>query len=395
MAAVTVLPGIHWVGAVDWSVRNFHGFTYTTKRGTTYNSYLIMDEKITLVDAVHASFCDELVGNISQVVPLEKIDYIIANHVEPDHSGSLPRIRKLCPNAKIVCNVRCRDGLNKYYQGGWDYQIVKTGEKLNLGKRTLMFVEAPMLHWPDSMFTYVVEDALLMPNDAFGQHIATSQRFDDEIDQFELMDEAAKYYGNILWPLGQLVVKKIEDVQKLGIPIKMIAPSHGIIWRKDPGKIVGSYLKWGRNETRPKAVIVFETMWGSTERMARKMVEALAEAKVDVKLCDINRTDRTEIVKDMLDAKGFMFGSSTHDGDMLPGMAGFIHLLKGFKPKNRIACSFGSFGWSGEAAGKIEAVLKEAGIEIVQPALTVKYAPSGDELKRCFDFGREFASKLQ
>ena len=394
MSILKILPDIYWVGAVDWDVRNFHGHTYTTKRGTTYNAYLILDDKITLVDTVYGPFTDELIENIREIIPVEKIDYIIANHVETDHSGALPGILKLCPKVKVLGTEKCKEGLYRHYYSNWDFQVVKTGDKLKLGKKTLTFVEAPMVHWPDSMFTYCPEEQLLLPNDAFGQHYATSERFDDEVDQCALMDEAAKYYGNILWPLGPVILKKIEEVQKLNIPIKMIAPSHGIIWRRDLAKIINAYISWAKNETKPKIVIIYETMWGATEKMARKIFEGITDAGVSVKLFDITSSDRTEIIKEMLDAKGFIFGSSTHDNDMLPNIAGFLEFLKGLKPKDRVAGVFGSYGWAGGAVKEIEDILKETGIELVQPGLSVKYVPDGNEMKRCYEYGRDFADKI-
>jgi len=390
MKPLEIAKGIYWVGAVDWNVRTFHGHTYTTSRGTTYNAYLIVDDKIALVDTVYGPFAKEMVERIREIVPVEKIDYVIANHVETDHSGALPEIYKHCPKAKYLGTAKCKEGLWKNYYIDWDFQVVKTGDTLKLGKRTLSFLEAPMLHWPDSMFTYVVEDQILMPNDAFGQHYATSERFDDEVDQVLLMEEAAKYYGNILWPLSSIVLKKIEDVQKANIPIKMIAPSHGIIWRKDPMKIVKAYISWAGNETKKKAVVVYETMWQSTEKMARKIVEGLTDAGIDVKLYDVTTADRTEIIKEMLDAKGFLIGSSTHGNDMLPAIAGFLEFFKGLKPKNRIAAAFGSYGWGGGATQSIERDLKDADIEIVQPALSVKYVPDENESKKCYEYGAEF-----
>jgi flavorubredoxin len=336
-----------------------------------------------------------MVERIKEVIPPERIDYIIANHVETDHSGALPEIMKLCPKAKVIGTQKCKEGLYKNYYGDWDFQVVKTGNKINLGKRTLTFIEAPMIHWPDSMFTYCPEEKLLMPNDAFGQHYATSERFDDEIDQCALMDEARKYYANILWPLSSLILKKIEDVQKMDIPIDMIAPSHGIIWRRDPMKIVSAYLSWAKNETRPKVVVVYETMWQATEKMARKIVEGITDAGVGVKLFDIAETDRTEVVSEMLDARGFMFGSSTHDNDMLPTIGGFMELFKGLKPKNRLACVFGSFGWSAGATKEIEEIIKGAGIDIAQPELVVKYAPDESEIKRCYEYGKEFGLRIK
>jgi anaerobic nitric oxide reductase flavorubredoxin len=395
MSKIEIKKDVFWVGAIDWNVRTFHGHTYTTKRGTTYNAYLILDEKIALVDTVYAPFSHEMIERIAEIIPPEKIDYIIANHVEADHSGALPAILKLCPKAKVLGTAKCKEGLYKNYYGSWDFQTVKTQDELKLGKKTLNFIEAPMIHWPDSMFTYCPEEKLLLPNDAFGQHYATSVRFDDEVDQSVLMDEAAKYYGNILWPLGSIILKKIEDLQKMNIPISMIAPSHGVIWRRAPEKIINAYLSWAKNETKPKIVVIYETMWGSTEKMARKIIDGIIDSGVEVRLFDINQSDRTEIVKEMLDAKGFLIGSSTHDNDMLPTIAGFLEFVKGFKPKNRAAAVFGSYGWAGGAVKSMESLLQNAGISLTQLGLSVKYVPSVEELKSCYEFGRNFADKIK
>jgi len=393
MSSLKILPDIYSVGVVDWNIRTFHGHTYTTKRGSTYNAYLVMDEKIALVDMVYGPFTDELMENIKQIVPLEKIDYIIANHLESDHSGAFPQVLKFMPQAKIFGTEKLKEGLYRHYYSNWDFQTVKTGDKLKLGKRTLTFFEAAMIHWPDSMFTYCPEEELLLSNDAFGQHYATSERFDDETDECALMDEAIKYYANILWPFSSVILRKIEELQKMNIPIKMIAPSHGIIWRRNPGKIINAYLSWAKNETKPKVVIAYETMWGATEKMARKILEGITDAGVNVRLFDIALSDRSEIIKEMLDAKGFIFGSSTHDNGMLPNIAGFLEFVKGLKPKNRVACVFGSYGWAGGATKEIEEVLKEAGIELAQPSLSVKYVPDENEISRCYEFGKEFAKK--
>jgi len=386
--------GVYWVGAVDWNVRNFHGHTYHTVKGTTYNAYLIVDQRIALVDTVYGPFANELIDNIAAIIPLEKIDYVIANHVETDHSGAMPVVMELCPKAKVLGTAKCKEGLYRYYYKNWDFQVVKTGDKLNLGKKTLTFLEAPMLHWPDSMFTYCPEETLLMPNDAFGQHYASSERFDDEVDHCGLMDEAAKYYANILWPLSSLVLRKIEDVQKLKLPISMIAPSHGIIWRKDPDKIVSSYVTWAKNTTARKAVIAYETMWGSTEKMAGAILKGLADSGVSVKMFDVSSADRTDVIKEMLDAKLFVIGSSTHDNDMLPAIAGFLEFLNGLKPKGRLGAAFGSYGWAGGAVANIEKMLKEAGLESAAQSVSARFSPDESDLKRCYEFGAELAKKL-
>ncbi len=395
MAAIKILPGIYSVGVVDWNVRNFHGHTYTTQRGTTYNAYLIIDEKIALVDTVYGPFAQELIENIKEIIPPEDIDYIIANHVEPDHSGALPSIMQLCPKAKIFGTAKCKEGLYKHYYRDWDFQVVKTGDELKLGKRSLSFIEAPMIHWPDSMFTYCPLDSLLMPNDAFGQHLATGERFDDQVDQCALIDEAEKYYANILWPLGSVILKKIQEVQKLNIPIKMIAPSHGVIWRKDPNRIINSYISWSKGETKNRAVIVYETMWGATEKMAKKIAQGIEAEGVEVKLYEIAQSDRTEVITRMLSAKGFLFGSSTHDNDMLPNIAAFLEIVKGLKPKGRQISFFGSYGWAAGAVKEMQEMLQNSGADFTIPGISFKYVPDKTELENCFEFGSQFAKLLK
>ncbi len=394
MSAIKIQEGVYWVGVVDWNVRSFHGHTFNTKRGSTYNAYLIVDEKIALVDSVYGPFSKELIANISEIVPPEKIDYMVVNHVETDHSGSVPEIMKLCPKAKVIGTEKCKLGMTRNYYGSWDWQTVKSGDKISLGKKTLTFLEAPMLHWPDSMFTYLPELELLMPNDAFGQHLATSKRFDDEVNQFELMDESAAYYANILLPFSPLVIRKIEEVVKLGIPIKMIAPSHGIIWRKDPGKIIEAYLSWARNETKTKVVIAYETMWKSTEIMAKRIADGIASTGVELVIADVAETDNTNIIKEMLDAKGYLIGSSTHGNDMLPQLAGFLAFLKDMKPKGRLGAAFGSYGWAGGAAKNIENKLKEMGVEPVLPLIQCQFVPDKEEMQKLFEYGVEFAKRL-
>jgi len=395
LSAVKIKEGVYWVGSVDWNSKSFHGHTYTTKRGTTYNSYLVVDEKIALIDSVYTPFSEELIANIREVVPLEKIDYMVVNHVERDHSGSVPEIMKYCPKAKVIGTEKCKLGMNRNYYCNWEWQTVKTGDKISLGKNTLAFVEAPMLHWPDSMFTYIPELELLLPNDAFGQHISTSKRFDDEIDQCELMDEAAAYYANILLPFSPLVSRKIEEVVKMGIKINMIAPSHGIIWRKDPMKIINAYIKWAKNETTSKVVIAYETMWKSTEIMAKTIGDGITSTGVKVVISDVSTADKTDVVKEMLDAKGFLIGSSTHGNDMLPSIAGFMAFLKDMKPKGRIGAAFGSYGWGGGAAKSIEGKLTEMGVEIAAPLIQCQFVPDKDEMKKLFEYGVEFGKKIK
>lgn len=395
MTAVKIIPDVYWVGAVDWNMRHFHGHTYTTKRGTTYNAYLIIDKKVALVDTVYKPFAREMIGNIKQLILPEKIDYIIINHIETDHSGALEDILKICPKAKVFGTAKTKDGLQKLYHGTMDFTVVKTGDTLSLGNKTLRFIEAPMIHWPDSMFTYVQEDALLLPNDAFGQHYATSERFDDEVDESVLFDEAVKYYASILWPLSPIILKKIEELGKMNIPLKIIAPSHGIIWRTNPQKIVNAYVSWSKNETQKKAIVFYETMWGATGKMAKAIAQGIIDAGISARLYDINQVDRTEVIKDMFESKGYCIGSSTHDNGMLPSIAGFLHFVKGLKPKGRVASVFGSYGWAGGAVKEIEQTLKEAGIHVVQPSLSIQYMPDEENLKKCYEYGKEFAQKIK
>ena len=390
-----IAENIYAVGVVDWNVRAFHGHTYVTDRGSTYNAYLIVDDKITLIDTVYGPFSQELLANIREIVDPSKIDYIVANHVEPDHSGSLPAVLSVCPKAKIYGTQKCKEGLEKYYQIPMDFTVVKTGDKLPVGKRTLTFVEAPMIHWPDSMFTYSPEDQILFPNDAFGHHYATNKTYTDEVDQCALWDECSKYYANILWPLGTLIAKKIDDVVKMNIPIKIIAPSHGLIWRKEPMKIVEAYLRWAKNTTTKKVVIFYETMWGSTEKMAKAILDGITSQGIEASLYDVTKTDRTTIFSDMLEAKGFVSGSSTHDNEMLPSIAGFLYFLKGLKPKNRIGAAFGSYGWAGGAAKQVEDELTASGVQIAQPFIQVRFAPTPEELQKCYEFGKAIAEKVK
>ena len=395
MPPVKILENIYWVGTIDWNIRHFHGFTYSTHRGTTYNAYLIVDKKITLVDTVKHSFAPEMIEKIKEIIDPSKIDYIIANHVESDHSGSIKEILKLAPNAIVVGTANCKAGLEKHYFGNWNFQIVKTGDTLNLGERTLTFLEAKMLHWPDTMFTYIEKDALLLSNDGFGQHLASSKRFDDEVDQNVLMWEAAKYYANILWLYSSVVTRKIEEVQKLGLKIDIIAPSHGVIWRKDPMKIVKSYLKWAKGEANKKVIIVYDTMWTSTEKMAKAMLDGISSEGIEATLYRLPISDTGDIIGELLETKGILVGSATINNGILPTVAPFLREMEGLRPRNKLAAAFGSYGWGGGATATIEKSLKIAGMELVAPAMTTKWVPNKTELKKCYEYGQEFAKKIK
>ena len=395
MSAVEIKKGIYWVGAVDWDIREFHGPSYHTTRGTTYNAYLIIDDKITLVDLVDADFVDVMLDNIREIVDPSKIDYVVVNHVEPDHSGAFPTLMKYAKNAKVFCSKNGKDAMLHHYFGDYSYEVVKTGDVIELGKRTIKFVEAPMLHWPDSMFSYVEEESLLFPNDAFGQHLASTGRFDDENDMCTIMEEAKRYYANILMPFSALVVRKIEEIVKMGLKIDMIAPSHGIIWRSSPEKIIEKYMQWGKGETTKKAVIAYDTMWFSTEKMARSIIEGLSSEGVETKLYKISRSDVNDIMTDILDAKAVLVASSTINNTMIPDVAYFLEELVGLRPVKKIGASFGSYGWGKGAVANIEKRIKDAGISIVKEGLQIKYVPTEEDLKACYEFGKEIGKMIE
>ena len=376
LKAIEMRKGIYWVGAVDWSMRSFHG--YSTRRGSSYNAYLILDEKITLIDTVKAPFVTELLERVSSVVDPKKIDYIISNHVEPDHSGSLPIMTKCCPNAKIVTSApNGLKGLTGRY-GELPYQAVKTGETLSLGSRTLSFVATPMLHWPDSMVTYCPEEKILFSNDAFGQHLASNLRFDDENDLHIIMEEAKKYYANILMLYGKQAQTALSALG--GLPIEMILTGHGISWRTHIPEILDAYKKWSAGELEEKAVVVFDSMWGSTERLARAITDAFTAKGIPVAYFDLRADHISDVITEVLTAKYLAVGSPTINNQMMPPVAAFLCYLKGFVPKGRQAFAFGSFGWGGQSVGLVEDELKAAGCEICLEKIRVKDVPTQDDL---------------
>lgn len=364
------------MGGIDWDIRNFHG--YSTQRGTTYNSYLIMDKKITLVDTVKHYLFDEMVDRIRKIFDPSKIDYIISNHVEMDHSGSIPKLLKICPNAKVITSTRGEKGLLKHYKRNLNFKVVNSGDTLNIGKRTLNFVHIPMVHWPDSMVTYIPSDKLLLPNDAFGQHIASSERFDDEIEWGILKEEAAKYYANIVMPYGGQVSSALNALS--GLDIDMIAPSHGIIWRSHIPKILAEYKKWANYETEEKAMIIYDSMWGSTEKIAYTLREGIEEEGVHVSMRNLKNTHISDIIKDIISTKLVLLGSPTLNNSMLPTMGYFLMYLKGLRPKKRIGFVFGSYGWGGQAVGEIEKIVKDMAWEMPEKSININYVPDENEL---------------
>ena len=396
MAIYRVVPDIWSVGAVDWDIRSFHGPSYSTHRGTTYNAYIIKDDKTALVDTVHLPFAAELIANLKQIDGLTAIDYVIVNHIEPDHSGALPEIMNIYPQATVVCTAKAREGLVRYFDtDGWTWKIVNTGDSLELGHHTLRFIETPMMHWPDNMITYIPQKQLLLSNDAFGQHLAWSHPFDDQNPMEDIMAEAQKYYANILTPFSKIVANKLKDILAMNLDIKIIAPSHGIIWRSHPEKILEAYSRWANAEADPKALVVYDTMWGSTEKMTRAILEGIARAGVSAVLFKASASDSNDIMAQLLEAKAIVVGSSTINNDMLVPVAAFLEEVKGLKPAGKLGAAFGSYGWRGGAVESIEKQLAEGKVELALDSLKVQWAPDEEFLGKCRDWGFALGTKIK
>ncbi|HBR21866.1 MAG TPA: MBL fold metallo-hydrolase [Nitrospiraceae bacterium] len=398
MRAVEIKPGIYWVGAIDWAVRDFHG--YVTPRGTTYNNYLIMDDEITLLDTVKYDFADITIKNIRSVVEPSRIKNIIINHIENDHATSIDRIMELTPNAAIYITERGKKGLEKFFDiSKWNIRVVKTGDTLNIGKRTLLFLETPMLHWPDSMMTYVKEARLLISQDAFGQHIASTTRFDDEFvtceSMSELEDAVIDYYANILMLFGQLIKAKISEIQKLGLKIDMIAPDHGVIWRKQPERVIQMYQDMADGKASLRVAIIYDTMWHSTERMTVPVMQGIKDEGVDCKVIKLRATPMSAAIKEFWKSRGTLIGTPTLNNIMFPSVAEFLSHLRGLRPKNRIVGAFGSYGWGGGAVKEVYEEFKKMGLETVEPGMQVIYKPSSGDEELCYEFGRNFARNVK
>ncbi len=386
MAAIEIASGVYSVGAVDWNIRDFHG--YSTHRGSTYNAYLIVDEKIALVDTVKKEFADELLENISQIVDPKQIDYVISNHTEMDHSGGLPRImHKIGEDKPLYVSKMGHKNLSLHFPQTWNYHAVENGETLSLGKRTLTFLETRMMHWPDSMFTYDEKDGILFSSDAFGQHYAGPEKFDDELGD-AVMPHAQKYFANILLLYTEKIKKVIAAVSDMGLAFRMICPDHGIIWRSDPGRIIDAYTRWSRHEPSKKAVVIYDSMWHSTERMAEKIAEGLTEEDVVARPMSLKHHDRSEVMTEVLEAGAVVVGSPTLNNNVFPTVMDMLVYMKGLRPKNKIGAAFGSYGWSGESMGHIHRQLAEMKFEMVEPGLKIQYVPDQGGLAECSEFGR-------
>jgi flavorubredoxin len=388
---IEVKPGIYWVGGIDWNVRYFHG--YVTPQGSTYNSYLIVDDKITLVDTVKHYLADEMLSRIRTIVNPEKIDYLVVNHVELDHSGGVPKIMEVASNAKIVTTPNGKKGLEMHFKQDWEYVLVKTGDELKIGSHTMKFVQTPMVHWPDNMVTYIPEAKLLLSNDAFGQHIASTERFVDELGWDVVHEAAASYYANIVFPYGDQVNKALDVVETL--PIEMIAPSHGLIWRSFFPELFKEYRKWASNETERKALIVYDTMYGSTKEMAYALREGIEDSGVPVTMKFLQADHISQIVPELLTAKLVLVGTPTINNGMLPNVASFLTYIKGLRPKKRIGFAFGSYGWGGQGARNVASVLQEMGWEIPEEVVNIQYVPGKADLDSLREKGRKLVEAIK
>jgi anaerobic nitric oxide reductase flavorubredoxin len=391
-----ITNAVTWVGKRDWELKRFHGEEYSTHRGSTYNAYLVQDEKTALVETVWAPFAGEFIEQLKAVVDLGKIDYVIANHAESDHSGGLPELMRRIPGVPVYCTANGVKSLKGHYHQDWNFQVVKTGQRLSLGKRELIFIEAPMLHWPDTMFCYLTGEDILFSNDAFGHHLASEGMYNDLVDPCALEAECIKYYANILTPFSALVKRKIEEFAGLGLPLKLICPSHGTIWRDNPMQIVTKYLEWAGDYQEHEATIVYDTMWNGTRRMAEAIAEGLSQADptLAVKLFNAAKGDKNDIVTEVFRSKALLVGSPTINRGYLSSLGGFLEMVRGLGFKNKKAAAFGAYGWSGEAVKLLTAQLGECGFEVPNEGIRTMWNPDGDALEQCRAFGRDFGRKL-
>ena len=387
---------VHWVGKIDWELRKFHGDEYSTHRGSTYNSYLIKEEKVALIDTVWTPFARKFVADLASLIDLNRIDYVIANHAESDHSGALPELMRHIPETPVYCTSNGVKSLKGHYHQDWNFNVVKTGDRLSLGQKELIFVEAPMLHWPDTMFCYLTEDNILFSNDAFGQHYASGYMFNDLVDQAELFAECIKYYANILTPFSPMVTRKIKEVLSLNLPLDMICSSHGVIWRDNPGQIVEQYLEWADDYRENQITIIYDTMWNGTRIMAEHIAEgiALSDKSVNVKLYNLAKTDKNDVIAEVFKSRAILVGSPTINKGILTSVAAILEEMKGLKFGNKKAAAFGCYGWSGESVKAIAESLATAGFDVVDEGLKVMWNPDSAGVDSCIRYGRELPEKL-
>ena len=388
-----IADNIFSVGCRDWDIRDFHG--YSTYEGTTYNAYLIKDEKNVLIDTVKDEFADELLENIGRIMDPSEIDIVISNHTEMDHSGSIPKIlNRIGEDTPLYCSKMGQKNLKSHFNREYNYKVVQSGDELSIGKRTFSFLETKMLHWPDSMFSYLKEEGILFSSDAFGQHIASDAVYDDEIGD-EVMSHAKKYYANILLAYSGRVQKLLGTVTEAGLKFNMICPDHGIIWRDDPSAIISAYDKWSRQEPSKKVVIIFDTMWKSTAKMAKAIARGVEDENVNVRLMNTRKWHRSDIMTEVLDAGGIAVGSPTLNNGIFPVVADVLTYIKGLRPENKIGAAFGSYGWSGEAVKILNRELEQMKIDIIDEGLNVQYVPNENDMEKCISMGRKLGEKVK
>ena len=387
---------VTWVGKVDWELKTFHGDELSTHRGSSYNSYLIRDKKNVLIDTSWLPYSREFVNNLKKEIDLDKIDYIVMCHNEIDHSGALVDLMREIPDTPIYCTAKGEAIIRGHYHQDWNFVNVKTGDKLELGDTTLTFIEATMLHWPDTMFCYLSEEEILFSNDGFGQHYATESLYDDQVCMAEVLQEAEKYYANIIAPFSPLCNRKVKEVVGMNLPLKMICPSHGIIWRNNPGLIIEKYLQWSDNYQEDQVTIVYDTMWQSTRLMAQAIADGIREQSptTTVKIYNAALNDKNDILTEVFHSRAVLVGSPTINNGYSYAIAGILEMLKGMKLKKKKGAAFGSYGWSGEAAKLITEHLKAAGIETVNEGIRAQWVPDQDALEQSRQFGKEFAAAL-
>ncbi|HZJ76741.1 MAG TPA: anaerobic nitric oxide reductase flavorubredoxin [Oscillospiraceae bacterium] len=390
-----VKNNVFWVGKVDWELRKFHGDELSTHKGSTYNSYLVQEKKTVLIDTVWEPFAEEFVENLAKEIDLNEIDYIVINHGEVDHSGALPALMKLIPDTPIYCTANAVKSLKGQYHQDWNFNVIKTGDKLDIGNgKELIFVEMTMLHWPDSMATYLTEDNILFSNDAFGQHYAIEELYNDLVDQCDLFNESIKYYANILTPFSAILRKKLDEITSLNLPIDMIATSHGVIWRDNPMQIVEKYSEWANDYQENQITIIYDTMWNGTKKLAEKIAEGinLADSDVVVKIGNLAKSDYNDLITEVFKSKAIVMGSPTIVNNILHSVASFIHLMKLMKFKNKRAATFGCYGWSGESVKVMNGLMEDAGFKVIDEGFKNLWNPDVDAQKSAIDYGKKIAS---